>query len=333
MAIYGISGEALQAVYGLEGTQLSNCYDLTGAGLMFTLVTNTDSSTGTSTGYSLTSEETENQYVLRQVINFRDVATGNSLQSFVYNYDNQTYYKFDASTTVYVFDSSLVLTGSVTLPSSAGHNNDGCYHNGKIYFPSGYFGASETDGTKLFVWDISQNTVTAVAVDGITQPQNGSIRIIAGVCETARNSGKLYLVCQDCTSSELVHDEGDKLAVYEYDIASGTCKLKAEFPWDCVYVQGATVNAGILYVACNTQTTGTASNYKGITIKCIRTDTWAHFDTLTVGGTFEPEGMDVFPADGGQEIAVGMGHWGTMQQTARFTPPYELVAAESGAKK
>lgn len=333
MEIYDISGESLQAVYGLDGTQLSDCYDLDGNELLDGLIVNPDASTGTSTGYSLASAESGNTYVLRRVINFRDVATGNSLQSFVYDYENQTYYKFDASTTVYVFNSSIALTGSVTLPSSAGHNNDGCYHDGKIYMPSGYFGASATDGTKLFVWDISKNTVTAVSVDGITQPQNGSIRIIAGVCETARNSGKLYLVCQDCTSSELVHDEGDKLAVYEYDIASGTCKLKAEFPWDCVYVQGATCYDGILYVACNTQTTGQASNYKGITIKCIRTDTWAHFDTLTVGGTFEPEGMDVFPANGGWEISVGMGHWGTMQQTARFTPPYELVSAESGAKK
>lgn len=333
MAIYGISGEALQAVYGLEGTQLSKCYDIDGAELLDAIIINTDASTGTSTGYLLTSDETENEYVLRRVINFRDVATGNSLQSFVYDYTNATYYKFDASTTAYVFNSSLVLTGSVTLPSSAGHNNDGCYHNGKIYFPSGYFGASETDGTKLFVWDISQNTVTAVAVSGITQPQNGSTRIIMGVCETARNSGKLYLVCQDCTDSELVHDEGDKLSIYEYDIKSGTCTLQAEFPWDCVYVQGATCYDGILYVACNTQTTGQASNYKGITIKCIRTDTWTHFDTLTVEGTFEPEGMDVFPANGGWEISVGMGHWGTMQQTARFTPPYELVSAESGTKK
>lgn len=322
MAIYGISGEALQAVYGLDGTQLSNCYNLAGAGLI--LVTNTDSSMGTSTGYFLTSDETENEYVLRQVVNFRDVATGNSLQSFVYDYDNQTYYKFDASTTVYVFNSSLALTGSVTLPSSAGHNNDACYHDGKIYLPSGYFGASETDGTKLFVWDISQNTVTAVAVSGITQPQNGSTRIIMGVCETERNSGKLYLVCQDCTSSELVHDAGDKLSVYEYDIKSGTCTLRAEFPWDCVYVQGAACYERILYVACNTQTTGQASNYKGITIKCIRTDKWTHFDTLTVSGNFEPEGMDVFPADGASEISVGMGHYGTMQQTARFTPPYQL---------
>lgn len=328
MSVYDVFGEYLQAVHKIDGTQLIDCYDIDGTGLLLNLATNADSSTGTSTGYSLTSDKTENEYVLRQVVNFRDVATGNSLQSFVYNYDNQTYYKLDASKTVYVFDSSLSLTGSVTLPSDAGHNNDACYYDGKIYLPSGYFGASAANGTKLFVWDIAQNTVTDVAVSGITQPQNGSTRVIVGVCETAPDSGKLYLVCQDCTGSELVHDADDKMAVYEYDIKSGTCTLQAEFPWDCVYVQGATAYAGILYVACNTQTTGTASNYKGITIKCIRTDTWAHFDTLTVEGTFEPEGMDVFPADGGQEIAVGMGHWGTMQQTARFTPPYELTAAE-----
>lgn len=324
MSVCDVSGESLKAVHEIDGTQLVNCYDIDGTGLLLTLATNTDLSTGTSTGYSLTSDETENEYVLRQVVNFRDAATGNSLQSFVYDYDNQTYYKFDASTTVYVFDSSLVLTGSVTLPSSAGHNNDACYHDGKIYLPSGYFGASAATGTKLFVWDIARNTVTDIAISGITQPHNGSTRVIVGVCETARNSGKLYLVCQDCTDSELVHAEGDKMAVYEYDIKSGTCTLQAEFPWDCVYVQGVTVYAGILYASCNTQTTGKASNYEGITIKCIRTDTWAHFDTLTVEGNFEPEGMDVFPANGGWEITVGMGHWGTMQQTARFTPPYQL---------
>lgn len=328
MSVYDVSGKSLQAVYKIDGTQLVDCYDIDGMGLL-TLATNTDSSTGTSTGYSLTSEETKNQYVLRQVINFRDVATGNSLQSFVYDYTNATYYKFDASTTVYVFNSSLALTGSVTLPSSAGHNNDGCYHDGKIYLPSGYHGVGATDGTKLFVWSISQNTVATMAVNGIVQPQNGSTRFIAGVCETERNSGKLYIACTDGKPSELEHDANDKLSIYEYDISSGVCTLKAEFPWDCVYLQGVTCYEGILYAACNTQTTGTASNYKGITIKCIRTDTWAHFDTLTVDGTFEPEGMDVFPANGVWEISVGMGHWGTMQQTARFTPPYELAAAES----
>lgn len=325
MPVFDLSGNTLPAAYSCDGAVLSNCYDLDGNELLDRLVVNADASTGTSTGYSLTSEERGNAYVLRQAINFRDVATGNSLQAFVYDYTNDTYYKFDASTTVYVFDSSLALTGSVTLPSSSGHNNDGCYYDGKIYMPSGYFGASETDWTKLFVWSIAQNTVTAIDVNGIVQPQNGSTRIIMGVCETARNSGKLYLVCQDCTSSELVHDADDKLSVYEYDIASGSCTLKAEFPWDCVYVQGATVYAGILYVACNTQTTGAPNNYKGITIKCVRTDTWQMVDKLTADGTFEPEGMDVFPADGEQEIAVGIGHYGTMQQTARFTPPYELV--------
>ena len=186
-------------------------------------------------------------------------------------------------------------------------------------------GATVTEGNKLYVWDISANTISAINVSGIVQPSNGSTRNIWGVCQTRRNSGRLYLVCIDVTSSELVHDANDKLSVYEYNIGTGSCVLVAELPWDCVYVQGATCHEGILYVACNTQTTGQASNYKGITIKAIRTDTWGLIDELTVSGNFEPQGMDVFPADGTFELSVGMGHWGTMRQATRFTAPYKLA--------
>ena len=112
------------------------------------------------------------------------------------------------------------------------------------------------------------------------------------------------------------------------NISTGLAELLAEFPWDCVYIQGATYYKGILYVTCNSATTSTASNYKGITVKAIRTDIWELFDSLKVNGSFEPEGLDVVALGNTSsltyEIMMGMGKSGVMSQAVRFSIPYEL---------
>lgn len=317
---YKKDGERLLQGFDVDALYLLNSFDNYTNEYPF-LVLNPDSSTGTDSGYALTSQRGDS-YVLRTMI---DTLSDGSLQSFCYDYNNDKYYRFDASTTVIVYDSSFTKEGTITLPSNAGHNNDACFHNGLFYLPGGnFFEATISEGTRIYVWNPTLNTVSIVQVQGIVQPSNGSTRIIAGACEISRSENKLYLVCQDCTSNELVHHPDDKLSVYEYDIETNTATLKAEFPWDCVYLQGASFFDGILYAACNTQTTGSASNYKGVTVKVIRTDIWDLVDELICEGVFEPEGMDIVPADGGYEIEMGLGHWGTIALALRFTAPYSL---------
>lgn len=323
MAIYNKDGHEIQTVYNTDGLMLEQCYDKAGAELIESSVTvNQDTSTGTASGYVLSAEKSGMDYVLRTVNNFEPYQV---VQYFGYNRDNGNFYKFDGTTTVDVFNAEMDKIGSITLPSPPGHTNDGCYYGGKFYLPSGYFGVQVANATKIYAWDIASNTIETISVSGISQPSNGSLRMIAAICETERNSGKLYLVCTDSTSSELVHANGDKLSVYEHIIASGATTLMAELPWDCVYAQGATALDGILYVVCNTQTTGQASNYKGITLKVIRTDLWKHIDTLTCGGLFEPEGMDCVPIGNGWELETSLNNYGQMAKVARFTPPYSLV--------
>jgi hypothetical protein len=325
MPVYDANGnDLLGIVFDANGDRLLQAYDAEGNPLIAhsdSLVSNDDDSTGTDSGYYLTSYENGKTYVLRMVVDFFSDG-GSSYQSFVYDRDNGLYYKFNASTTVKVYDSSMAKISTITMPSSAEHNNDGAYYNGNIYFPN-------LNSTNLYVWNVASNTVTSIPITGIVQPANGSTRNCDAICEVIPNSGKFYLVCRDVYTDDITHQTDDKMSVYEYDLTTHTATLIAEYPWDCVYVQGCTCYEGILYVACNTQTTGSASNYTGITVKAIRTDTWKLVDELKVSGNFEAEGMDTIPVDGGYEIMMGMGKYGSMSQAIRFTPPYKLVANDS----
>jgi hypothetical protein len=211
----------------------------------------------------------------------------------------------------------MELLNTVTMPQNAGHNNDGAYYDGKIYFPN-------LSPSEIFAWDIANNTVSSINISGINQPSNGSTRNCDALCVADEQNGIFYLVCRDVYTTDIDHQSDDKLSVYSCDISTGNCTLLAEFPWDCVYVQGSTLYEGILYVACNTQTTGSASNYRGITVKAIRTDTWGLIDNLTVSGNFEPEGMDTTPINNGCQIMMGIGKYNVMSQAVRFTPPYSL---------
>lgn len=313
--IYDINGNQISIVYGMIGDHLSQAYDVDGNELFETLVVNPDASTGTSTGWSLESANTGDDYVIRLLKEFTPVT--DELQSVGYNPDNGKYYKFNGSTTVKVYDSNLDDDTSITMPSSAGHNNDACYYNGNFYFPNG-------DRTTLYVWNVANNTVSTVSVTGVNQPKNGSNRQIDAICDTGNNNGTFYLITRDVYTTDLVHQSDDKLSVYIYSLSTGAATLISEYPWDCVYIQGSTVMDGILYVACNTQTTGSASNYTGITVKVIRTDSWGYVDTFTVSGDFEPEGMDTIPVGTGHELLMGVGKWHSISEAVRFTAPYSL---------
>lgn len=326
MPVYDAEGNDLHGlIYDAEGNRLYQAYDAEGNPLIsesYELRNNTDDSTGTESGYVLTSEESGNTYVLRQVADWG--TTG--FQSVIMNTNTSVFNRMDTGATVNRFSESMTTLTDVTLASTGGHKNDAVYQNGFMYMMDG----TASDPKSLYVWNTSTNAVTQVAVP-VPNNSNGSIRVVAGIAKSY-SSEHLYLVSRDqYNGSDIEHQTGDVMCVYRYNIANNTVELMASFPWDCVYVQGATFYKGILYVTCNTGTTGSASNYTGITVKCIRTDTWELIDELTVSGSFEPEGMDTVSfTEYGTELTMGIGKWNTISKFVRFTPPYELVKSYSG---
>jgi hypothetical protein len=123
-------------------------------------------------------------------------------------------------------------------------------------------------------------------------------------------------------NSDIDHQDGDKLAIYLYDLESNVAILVAEYDWDGVYVQGCTCVNGILYVACNTATTGSASNYTGITLKVIDTLGWEMIDSLTCPGDFEPKGMDFVQTGSENYLCLGMAKHGNFSIAVMFRSPY-----------
>lgn len=308
--VYGSRGQKVFNAYDAEGVWRPEVYDIYKE--PYTLITiNPDNSVGTDSGYALEGR-LGNTYIMRTMVN---ILPDGDAQAFAYNPDNGKYYRFAATTNVVYYDSSLAREGTITAPSSLGHTNGACYLGGLFYFPN-------LDPSNIITWSPTENVVGSLPIVGITQPTNGSSRNCDAVCRNGK--GGLYLICRDSRASELVHQNGDMLSVYDYDLETNEAVLVAEFPWDCVYIQGATMYDGILYVACNTQTTGAANNYKGATIKVIRTDTWTLIDELICEGDFEPEGADIVPTPQGDEIEVVFAHWGTLCLVLRFTPPYSL---------
>lgn len=244
------------------------------------------------------------------------------VQSVGYDYESGCFYKFADVTTVLKFNDALEQIATINMPSSAGHCNDAFYYEGKFYLPDGSTGNSDGYAERLYVWDAAENTVSIITVNGICNPSNGSKRQLCGGCEIERGSGKFYLVCRDVYTSDIEHQDGDKLSVYLYDLESNVASLVAEYDWDCVYVQGCTCVNGILYVACNTQTTNSASNYKGITLKVIDTLGWKLIDELICEGSFEPEGMDFVRNGSAHYLIMGMAKYGSLAIAVLFRTPY-----------
>lgn len=269
--------------------------------------------------YVFTSEKSED----RNSVKLLDFGTGDvKLQSVGYDYENGAFYKFADEARALKFNMNRELVGTISLPSPPGHANDTCYHKGKFYFACGSTGDADGYAERIYSWDIKSNSVSYVSVDGIKNPSNGSKRRLGAICEADRGSGKFYLVCRDIYESDITHQDGDKMSVYLYDLATNAATLVAEYDWDCVYVQGCTCVNGFLYVACNTGTTGSASNYKGITIKVIDTLGWDMIDELTTEGVFEPEGMDFIQQGSGNYLTMGVARYGSFAICVLLRAPY-----------
>lgn len=320
MSIYDVNAVPMDYAYNESGSLLFQAYDINGNPLLGKIVVKEDASSGTDSGYYYTMVGSANTYVMRQVANF--MGESPNYQSLCYDSDRNVFYRFDATTTVRVYDASMTLTGTITLPSRAGHNNDSTYYNGIVYMPTG---VSTTLG--LWAWDVVNNTVSNLPISGVTQPTNGSARIMAGVFKLTDDADTIALVYQDYRSdNELYHAPDDMWSIYYYSLSSGIATLKAEFPWDCYAVQGAAVYDGILYVTCNLQTADqTAPNdYKGVLLKAVRTDTWEELPSLKSFGAVEPEGLNIYPFGTDNEFMMGLAKYQTVSKMVRFTIPYRL---------
>lgn len=274
MAVYDLNGTATNTVYNIEGTQQSQAYNVIGNALIASWYSSLSDS-----GYTFT--DGVNTTTTKLMLNFGTT----NFQSLVLAQDK--FYRGGTTATVYPYDDTLSALTSITLPSTGGHKNDGCYYDGKIYWLDGTADYSKL----LYTWDITANTIAQITLP-VTDNANGSKRVVAGICN-ADTIGIMYLVSRDqYNGSDIDHQEGDLMCVYEYDVTNNTVNLVGTFEWDCVYVQGATYYNGVLYVSCNTATTGSASNYTGITIKQINTSNWTIAKTLTCSGDFEPQGCD-----------------------------------------
>lgn len=321
MSVYNITGNNLSDIaYAINGRQLGEAYNINGNPLFDRSVQIfPNEATGTEIGKTLIMDNPANEYPLYEVIDFTN-DSHSYYQSLGYDPDTNLFYKFGGVTTICVYDSTFEKIGTITLPESAGHTGDNCYYNGKFYFP----GDIDSDG--IYVWDVEQNAVNIIPVYGVPEPTTAPIRLMGGICNVPNEPGFLYIVYYDRQNdSDIVHAVGDKLLICKYEIATNTAEVLATYDWDCVYLQGSAICNGILYATCNSPTTGTASNYTGITLKAFRTDNWVELPSLHAYGNFEPEGMIDYPYGSVPQLLMGIAKYATFSIASRFSVPYRLV--------
>lgn len=333
MAVHNIHGIDIGSnVYSLNGTRLSQAYDISGNPLInVTPETRIDTvpnqASGTETGYSFWLNTEGYLYPLYDVLNLPSDIT--NFQSFGYDSDDDRFYRFNTSNTIDVYNSNLEKINTITLPASAeyngGHKNDSYYIDGKFYWPGDY----EMGTSGFFVWDISNNTVNIMPVTDIPSAITGAERVNSALCKVPNETDSLYLIYVDLQSDVLYHDSDDRLGIYKYNLLTHESTLIAEYLWDCIYVQGAEIYDDILYIACNSPTTGSAGNYSGITLKAFRTDDWNALTSLHLSGAIEPESMCLYPYGANPELMMGIAHYNALAKVTRFSIPYRLVQPSS----
>lgn len=325
MAVYSINGIDLHEIaYDTSGNSLLQAYDINGNELFYSdssipivkLVT--DSSTGAYTGYHLNVQNVGNEYKMYEIA---DVSTYDyNLQSFAYSPDTERFYEFDESHRIRVYSKTLQYIELITNNDLNGHCNDATYYNNKFYFPDG----DVIDG--VYWWNPANNTVGRLPVYGIQQPQNGSTRKIAGICKTESNDDTFYLICGDFTDNSFIHNTGDKLSIYLYNLTNNTAVLQTEFDWTDRYIQGACVCNGILYVICNIMNVS-GTPYAGIVLRPYVVSTWEILAPLFSYEDYEPEGINVYPLNQTQtpELMFGIGKYQSISKIVKCTAPYRLT--------
>lgn len=250
---------------------------------------------------------------------FVDMISRPNFQSFYVDTKQKAVYKLNASSEVIVYDLNGNENGIITKPGDTGHDNDCCYDGENLYISGG---TTDVNPIMLSKWDLKENSIVKIDLSSIpSHASNGSTTVLAAVCEKYHGSDELYLVCTDYYK-DIEHREDDKFYVYSYNKVSGRVNLLFSSKWDCVYVQGTTCINNILYIACNTQTTGSASNYKGITIKVIDMENYKVIDEIIFEGIFEPEGMDYTIENGVPILWLGVAKYMEICKIYKFVAPY-----------
>lgn len=250
---------------------------------------------------------------------FVDMLSRPNFQSFYVDTKKKAVYKLNASSEVIIYDLNGNENGILTKPCDTGHDNDCCYDGENLYISGG---TTDVNPIMLSKWNLKENSVVNIDLSSIpSHASNGSTTVLAGVCEKYHGSDELYLVCTDYYQG-IEHREDDKFYVYSYNKVSGEVNLLFSSKWDCVYVQGATCINNVLYIACNTQTTGSASNYKGVTIKVIDMESYEVIDEIIFEGTFEPEGMDYTIENGVPILWLGVAKYMEICKIYKFVAPY-----------
>lgn len=233
------------------------------------------------------------------------------------NADDNEFYLLDGTSTIKVYNLSGEFLRSITCSQNPGHCNDACYMKGYIY----------TTNLNKTIIKINALTGDTEIIDLSNYVLNNASttnpRCINSISETYTDSGELYLICIDYDESNpLVHNENDKLAIYKYNITTGTISLISEYKWDKVYCQGGTCINNYLYVATNTTTTGSPSNYKGCTILIIDMISNTIIDEIIIDGSFEFEGLSNSIENDMTKIWGGMGKYNTLSYIVKFVAPY-----------
>ena len=238
-------------------------------------------------------------------------------QSVSIDIKNKLIYVFGGETygyRVYDINGKYIKTREKLL---TGHDND-CVNIGDyIYFADG--------GTKSLVkWNMNTDTYETINVNGINDNGNpNTVRNICGVCIHNSNEQELIVATYDRnTTNDLLHSEGDKLAIYLLHLNSSNAELLCEFDWDCVYIQGCTMYNNMIYVTCNIQTTEEASNYKGVEIKCINLSNKNMVDVVKINGTFENEGLDYCVENGIVYLYTILSKYGNFVDLVKFKAPF-----------
>ncbi|MDE7095526.1 MAG: hypothetical protein K2O23_03475 [Anaeroplasmataceae bacterium] len=238
------------------------------------------------------------------------------LQSCAIDEDNGFLYKLNSTDEVVVYDLwTKEFLKNVKKKVNTGHDNDACIIKNKMYLvgskPTSYL----TEIQKLYCWNLLDNEIEKMEVEGIEAAEGQAVRCLMGVSEYIEEH--LLLVTQDYIVDEthgVNHQETDKLCIYDYSIATGSCEKIFETKWDAVFIQGATYIDGYVFVACNIQTEKHASNYKGIEIKIISLEQQSIVETIHINGHFEAEGLEHYRIDDELFLMFGISNPGLVSQ-------------------
>jgi hypothetical protein len=194
---------------------------------------------------------------------------------------------------------------------ATGHCNDVTQIGSMMYVNGSAALNGDAEMKLMYAWNLTTNTATQIDTSSIV---NGSVgkRVIGGVA--TKDDNNIIVVCYDFNSSGNV--EGEKMAIYNYAISSGTFTLSYELPWVGRFVQGAAyLPNGLLYVACNLPPNG--STYAGIAIWCIDMTSGTLLDKLIIEGVFEPQGLQATTCGFETYLDFGMTHYGNITNVIR----------------